>query len=70
MVKGFGYSGFSMIIFNRFGERIYATSNDSAGWDGRIDGKDAALGVYVYQVEMQDVFGNPHTYNGHVTLVR
>jgi gliding motility-associated-like protein len=70
MVKGFGYSGFSMIIFNRFGERIYVTSDDSTGWDGRIDGEDAALGVYVYQVEMQDVFGNPHTYNGHVTLVR
>jgi len=70
MVKGFGYSGFTMIIFNRFGERIFSTSNDSAGWDGRIDGEDAAMGVYVYQVEMQDVFGTPHTYNGHLTLVR
>jgi gliding motility-associated-like protein len=70
MVKGFGYSGFTMIIFNRFGERIFSTSNDSAGWDGRIDGEDAVMGVYVYQVEMQDVFGTPHTYNGHLTLVR
>jgi gliding motility-associated-like protein len=70
MVKGFGYSDFTMDIFNRWGDHIFSTDNDSEGWDGSYNGTVAAMDVYVYQVQIKDVFGNPHTYNGRVTLVR
>jgi gliding motility-associated-like protein len=70
MVKGFGYSDFTMDIFNRWGDHIFSTANDSEGWDGSYNGTVAAMDVYVYQVQIKDVFGNPHTYNGRVTLVR
>jgi gliding motility-associated-like protein len=70
MVKGFGYSDFTMDIFNRWGDHIFSTANDSEGWDGSYNGTVAAMDVYVYQVQIKDVFGNPHTYSGRVTLVR
>jgi hypothetical protein len=28
------------------------------------------MDVYVYKVDIKDVFGKPHSYSGRVTLVR
>ncbi len=69
-VKGFGYSDYEMSIFNRWGQRIYASTDDAKGWDGTCLGEQAAMDVYVYRVDIKDVFGNPHSYTGRVTLVR
>ncbi|MBL7923793.1 MAG: PKD domain-containing protein [Bacteroidia bacterium] len=70
MVKGFGYTGYEMSIFNRWGERVYTGSNDAEGWDGTLGGEPVKMDVYVYKVDIRDVFGNPHSYTGRVTLVR
>ncbi len=70
MVKGFGFTDFTMSIFNRWGDHIFSAADEAKGWDGTYNGADAPSDVYVYQVSIKDVFGNPHTYNGRVTLVR
>lgn len=38
---------FEMLIYNRWGQLIYAGSE---GWDGKVDGKEAPLGTYSYTV--------------------
>lgn len=70
IVKGFGYSDFTIAIFNRLGDLIFSSTNDSVGWDGRHNGTPSAMDVYVYQVQIKDVFGSPHTYKGNLSLVR
>ncbi|MBK9637895.1 MAG: PKD domain-containing protein [Bacteroidetes bacterium] len=70
IVKGFGYSDFSIIVFNRLGDLIFSSTNDSVGWDGKQNGTPAAMDVYVYVVKIKDVFGSPHIYNGTLSLVR
>lgn len=70
LVKGFGFSAFSMLIFDRWGEQIFSSADEARGWDGSYNGAPAQTGVYVYQIEMRDVFGQPHVYNGRITLVR
>ncbi len=39
---------FSLIVFNRFGEKIFATNDPLKGWDGRYKGVDAPTGTYVW----------------------
>ena len=69
-VKGFGFSQFTMQIFNRWGQLIYTTNEVIKGWDGTYRGEEAQQDVYVYKVDIKDDLGNPHTYTGRVSIVR
>ena len=44
-------SGYLLTIFNRWGQRIFETTNASEGWDGRYKGFYAPAGVYVYHIK-------------------
>jgi gliding motility-associated-like protein len=66
-----GVTTFSMDIFNRWGEKIFTTTNiASRGWDGKYGGMYQPTGTYVYQISV--VFKNAErkTYTGNVTLLR
>ncbi|MCC7506048.1 MAG: gliding motility-associated C-terminal domain-containing protein [Saprospiraceae bacterium] len=39
-------------IYNRWGQKVYAGNGSDAGWDGRIDGKAAAVDTYIYVLEV------------------
>lgn len=43
--------GYSMLIFNRWGEVIFKTTDAHQGWDGFYKGKKAPEGVYAYIVD-------------------
>lgn len=71
-VAGLGIEEVVLSIYNRWGENIYTTTDQEAGWNGTIQknsGK-AQQDVYVYVVEVKDVFGIKHNQTGRVTLVR
>ena len=42
---------FRMMVFNRWGRIVYDSTNPAKGWDGRINGKNAAEGAYYYLIE-------------------
>ena len=62
--------GFS--IFNRFGELVFYTTNQTMGWDGYYKGIPAELGVYYYQARI--ICGNKNDQvtilKGDITLIR
>ena len=41
----------NFLIFDRWGERVFETSDISIGWDGLLDGSLAPIGVYIYKLE-------------------
>ena len=57
-------------IFNRWGQRVFNTTADRAGWDGRINGTLQASGVYVWMVSAIDYTGVPIFLKGTVALIR
>ncbi|HNL40449.1 MAG TPA: gliding motility-associated C-terminal domain-containing protein, partial [Saprospiraceae bacterium] len=59
----------SLEIYNRWGEKVYAGSGPNAGWDGRIDGKDAAVDTYIYLLEVA-CDGEKGKRSGEVNLLR
>ena len=74
---GINITSYQLWIFDRWGDMIYttdATNNpeSSIPWDGRANhGKEIAQqGVYVWKVELKDVFNKDHNYIGIVNLIK
>ena len=67
---GFGFTNYTLTIFDRWGEKIFVSNDPEIGWDGTCNGVESAIDVYVYQLSIVDIFNEPHTYNGRVTLIR
>ena len=67
---------FRMIIYNRWGRKIYDSTDPSKGWDGKINGRDAADGTYYYLIEAtgadNNSKGKPIKYKlaGDINLLR
>jgi gliding motility-associated-like protein len=59
-----------MLVFNRWGEKMYETSDLSKGWDGNFLGKPAQQGVYVYRIAVTSQDDKPYEFNGTFTLLR
>lgn len=70
-VISFGREGtYKMMIFNRFGQKLFETSDPSEGWSGLHKGADAPHGVYAYVIEVQGPNNNAEIKKGTVLLIR
>ncbi|HMC99712.1 MAG TPA: gliding motility-associated C-terminal domain-containing protein, partial [Ferruginibacter sp.] len=56
-------------IFDRWGNKIFTTSNVNEGWDGTFKGKPCPPGTYVYTIKGTDFRGEV-VRNGTVLLLR
>ena len=62
--------GFSLIVFNRYGAKVFETSNVGIGWDGMIGGNSAPVGTYVYVLQATTSAGILVRKQGTILLVR
>jgi len=67
-VKGEGIRNFHLFIYNRWGEKIFETTNPRQQWDGVYEGQPAEQGTYVVQVYAYGLSKSAR--NASVTLVR
>ncbi len=70
--KGIGIIQYDLWIFDRWGNMIFHGKDLDDGWDGKANGgkHTAQEDVYVWKVNLTDVFHKQHDYIGTVTLVR
>jgi len=57
-------------IFNRWGQKVFQTSNLTDRWDGTFKGIPQELGVYIYYVRANKYIGGIFEHQGHITLIR
>jgi gliding motility-associated-like protein len=57
-------------VYNRWGQLVYATSSIGPGWDGRLNGRLAEPGTYVWMVEGTTYTGKTIFHKGTMILVR
>ncbi|MCH8555493.1 MAG: gliding motility-associated C-terminal domain-containing protein [Schleiferiaceae bacterium] len=70
-VEGTSIRNFHMIIFNRWGQKVYESTNIERGWDGTLPNESFAQeGVYTYTIYYLDVFSRPQNKQGTITLMR
>ena len=67
-VKGENLQNFKMLVYDRWGEKIYESENPNEGWDGTYKGRPVQQDTYVYQVTAKNLGDKKMT--GAVTLVR
>ena len=69
--EGIDHTTFEMFVFDRWGNLIFSSKDMNRGWDGtRNNGPISQIDTYVWEVRFKDLTGNPHTYLGHVNLIR
>lgn len=61
---------FKLQIYNRWGERIFETTNKNKAWDGKYKGDMAPTGVYFYTLYYNGWEGTEQTKSGNFTLLR
>ncbi len=57
-------------VFDRWGALVFETTDATGKWDGKVNGKDAASGVYVWEADGFCNDGKKFTRKGNVTLIR
>ncbi|MCW3076895.1 MAG: hypothetical protein JWO32_1504 [Bacteroidetes bacterium] len=70
LVYGYSISDVSMDIFDRWGERLFSSSDQKLGWTGVYKGVDCMSDVYVYKIHYKGLNGKKYYKTGHVTLSR
>lgn len=67
----FGVINYTFMIFDRWGELIYTTTDTDSGWNGTYKNKPCTDDVYVWKCEFKNIVSHQfESHVGHVTLVR
>lgn len=69
--KGIGIIEYDLWILDRWGNMIFHGDELDDKWDGKANGgnETAQKDVYVWKVQLTDIFNKKHSYLGTVTLV-
>jgi len=69
-VLGKGIDQMQFTIFDRWGEKVFETTDVNTGWDGTYKGKPMNIGVFVYIIKGKFKNGDTIDKKGNVTLLR
>ena len=61
---------YRMVIYNRRGEQIFATTSLTQGWDGTRDGQPLPQGAYVYRIQCHHADNSIKIYTGTILLIK
>jgi gliding motility-associated-like protein len=61
---------FQMMVFNRWGELMFESTNAEVGWDGYFQGKLCPQDVYIYRITVEYENGRTITRTGDINLIR
>ncbi len=70
MVYGYGVQDIRFMVFNQWGEKVFETTSQSAGWDGMYKGKAQPSGVYMYVCTATLTDGTKLDMKGSINLIR
>lgn len=60
----------SLVVFDRWGEKVFETSEVTKGWDGKFNGADMDPAVYVYYLHTTSQKGVEVNEKGNIVLVK
>lgn len=61
---------FQMLVFNRWGELMFESTDAETGWDGYFQGRLCAQDVYIYRITVEYENGRTITRTGDINLIR
>lgn len=70
MVDGYGITEQDLYIYDKWGQLLFEGNNVGDTWNGFVNEEQNKIAVYVYVVNIVDIYGEAHNYKGSVTVVR
>lgn len=64
-----GIKFYHLEIFDRWGEKIFSSSNVLNGWDGNFKGRLCPSGIYTWLIQFSNTMGENKKLTGHVALL-
>lgn len=69
--SGYDPYDFNLLIYNRWGEVIFETNDDTEGWDGTFKGKVVQGGTYSWKIEFKTIYTDERIMvTGHLNLLK
>jgi gliding motility-associated-like protein len=65
-----GNDGYRLMVFNRWGQEIFTSTDPQTGWDGTENGRESPPGVYAWVIRYLDATGGEKEKRGVVKLLR
>lgn len=69
-VHGRCFDEYHLVVYNRWGQKVFESFDPLIGWDGMFDGEDADMGVYSFYADVLNLLGEHTVKQGNVTLIR
>ena len=69
-VKGFGIKEMHWNIYNRWGQKVFESTNPGDGWNGYYKGKLQSMDVYTYTLDVIFSDGTKKRKTGDITLIK
>jgi gliding motility-associated-like protein len=69
-VMAHGVKTFTMFIYDRWGNEIFATTDINDGWNGTYKGMNMNDGAYAYYIKLEYNNGSVKEIKGNITLIR
>jgi gliding motility-associated-like protein len=69
-VRGHGIKELDFVVFDRWGEKVFETTDINNGWDGTYKGGKLFTAVFAFYVKASFYNGNNYEGKGNITLVR
>ena len=74
LAKGVNIGSFNLMVFDRWGTKVFESKSMDTGWDGKYKGDPCAVGIYVWIINYESIEENPNhkseLLKGTVTLLR
>ncbi|HMG16507.1 MAG TPA: gliding motility-associated C-terminal domain-containing protein [Saprospiraceae bacterium] len=69
-VRGENFRSMELIIFNRWGQMVFKTTDQSIGWDGSHGGEKYDTDVFAFYLNVTCLNGEKYTKKGNINLIR
>ena len=68
--NGWDVSTYKLWIFDRWGNKVFHTTDYQQGWDGKEKSVNTPNDTYIWKVELDDLLQKSHEFTGQIVIIK
>jgi gliding motility-associated-like protein len=61
---------YQVLIYDRWGREVFTSTDIDSSWDGKVNGMDAAAGLYTFYIQLEQLDGRVAELRDNLVLIR